>query len=196
ARVIWWGPAGPPTDHCTSAWVEVEPFEYTYTIDLTTAPLETGTLDGQVTCGPHGHPGPRRTTSPSSASFPTSCLSRPAGPSAAAPFAPTCESRPNVSVQSAASGDGRLRVTVTASGAGNPLQALRFSQTSNALIDITGGRTGSTGNFSLGLTPGTLSYTFFLRRATAGQAATAPFTVTDGCGEWPTLAGGGPSAPF
>ena len=39
-----------------SAWVEVEPFEYTYSIDLTTAPVETGTLGGQVTCGPQGHP--------------------------------------------------------------------------------------------------------------------------------------------
>ena len=33
-----------------------------------------------------------------------------------------------------------------------------------------------------------------LQRTTAGQAAIVHFEVTDGCGGWPTFAGGGPSA--
>jgi hypothetical protein len=36
--------------------------------------------------------------------------------------------------------------------------------------------------------------TFLVGRATAGQAATVSFTVTDGCGDFPTFVGGGPSA--
>jgi hypothetical protein len=33
-----------------------------------------------------------------------------------------------------------------------------------------------------------------VRRATAGQGTTVPLVVTDSCGEWPTLVGGGPGA--
>jgi hypothetical protein len=33
-----------------------------------------------------------------------------------------------------------------------------------------------------------------VRHVAAGQAATVELTVTDGCGAWPTLVGGGPSA--
>ncbi|HEY7059852.1 MAG TPA: hypothetical protein VII06_00125 [Chloroflexota bacterium] len=33
-----------------------------------------------------------------------------------------------------------------------------------------------------------------VHRLTPGQAATVELTVTDGCGAWPTLVGGGPSA--
>jgi hypothetical protein len=287
ARVLWWGPAGPPHDHCTSAWAVVEPYEYTYTIDLATAPIETGTSGGQIACGPQGKPWkdatnvtefrfdphevpqptgwsvsdikltgiqegtssltiqwgvtepnsgqpitvklgyrpantsgaptPIATVSDGSTSYTWDTSSIPRGvydivatiddglnaiqrsssaPFTTSPVASPCEPRPNVSVQSAPSGDGRLKVTVTASSPGNPLQAIAFGQTNNALIDISGGRTGSTGGFAQALTPGTLSYSFFLRRATAGQAATAPFTVTDGCGEWKSFAGGGTAAPF
>jgi hypothetical protein len=33
-----------------------------------------------------------------------------------------------------------------------------------------------------------------LQRTTAGQAATVHIEVTDGCGTWPSFAGGGPDA--
>jgi hypothetical protein len=33
-----------------------------------------------------------------------------------------------------------------------------------------------------------------LHRVTSGAASTAELTVTDGCGDWPTFVGGGPSA--
>ena len=288
ARVLWWGPQGPPTDHCTSAWLVVEPYDFTYSVDLTTIPLETGTLDGQVTCGPQGHAWPQATNvtefrfdphevpqptgwsvdfikltgvqegisslnitwtvkdpdpnqtvkvdlfyspvntgqnltqittdvpaSSGSYTWDTSAIPRgtyyvvakvkdganttvraSSAPFTTNPIASPCEPRPNVTVRSEASGDGRLKVTVNASSPGNPLQAIRFDQTNGALIDIPGGRTGSTGNFTQAITQGSTSYTFFLRRTVAGQSATAPFFVTDNCGEWKTLAGGGASAPF
>ena len=37
---------------------------------------------------------------------------------------------------------------------------------------------------------------FQVKRETAGAATTLPFIVTDGCGTWNSLAGGGPSAGF
>ena len=107
-----------------------------------------------------------------------------------------CTPRPNIGVRSEANGDNRLKVTVTASSASNPLQSIRFDNTRGALIDITGDQTGSTGGITKSLPPGTTSFTFFLRRSAAGQPATAPFTVVDSCGDWRTLAGGGVNAPF
>jgi hypothetical protein len=107
-----------------------------------------------------------------------------------------CTPRPKVTVNTAPSGDGRLRVTVTTSGAGNGMQSIRFNATNKALLDVPGGPTGSTGNFVHQLTGSPTSFSFFMRRQEAGQAATSNFTVVDACGDWPTLAGGGPTAPF
>jgi len=76
------------------------------------------------------------------------------------------------------------------------LQSIRFGQGAGALVDVTGGPTGSAGGFTQTLPPATVSYAFFLRRAAAGQSATMSFTVVDGCGDWPSLAGGGAAAPF
>ena len=55
-----------------------------------------------------------------------------------------------------------------------------------------GGLTDSAGNTTLALS-GT-SFTFTVRRVTAGAATTVPFVVTDSCGAWPSLVGGGPNA--
>ena len=44
------------------------------------------------------------------------------------------------------------------------------------------------------LPPGTTQVSFTVRRVTAGQGTTVPLTVVDGCGEWSTIVGGGPSA--
>ena len=49
--------------------------------------------------------------------------------------------------------------------------------------------------FVVSVTPGTTTYTFYVRRATAGQATTITFGVRDNCGiVWPSLVGGGPTA--
>jgi hypothetical protein len=105
--------------------------------------------------------------------------------------------RPRVEVTTEASG-GRLTVTIrseTLAGGGstNAIQALRFGAGSNVLIDV-GATTGRTGSFTSILSPVSTQTSFVLRQAAAGQAATVPLTVVDGCGDWPTVVGGGASA--
>lgn len=112
---------------------------------------------------------------------------------------PTPFPRPNVGVQVAPSG-GTLQSTITARDAGcaggnNQLFALQFTRLANATVDV--------GNplIATVATPTTVplashpaSVPLTLRRVTAGQAATVELTVTDGCGAWPTIVGGGPTA--
>jgi len=104
----------------------------------------------------------------------------------------TCSPRPTVSITSTPAAGGRLQVTISPSGNAR-LLSLQVGAAANALIDING-QTNLTGNMTVTLPPETVSLTFFVRHATAGQATTVPLTVTDGCGTWPTLVGGGPSA--
>jgi hypothetical protein len=111
--------------------------------------------------------------------------------------ASACSPRPPVSVTTQKPGDGRLQVAVTAGtqapNGSNRLTELRFGASTNALIDVAG-QTGRSGAFTVPLAERSTSVTFFVRRATAGQATTVPLTVVDGCGEWPTVVGGGASA--
>ena len=110
-----------------------------------------------------------------------------------------CSPRPAVTVTSQQTGDGRLQVTVTAGIQGpngaNRLTELRFGVGTNALVDLAG-QSGRSGAFTVPLADRPTSLTFFVRRATAGQATSLPVTVVDGCGEWPTLVGGGIGAGF
>jgi hypothetical protein len=86
-------------------------------------------------------------------------------------------------------------VTITADSAANAsLQALHFGPTNGALVDVPGGQSGATGTFTVSLPASTQQTTFTVRRAVEGQGATVPLVVTDSCGEWPTLLGGGPTA--
>jgi len=110
------------------------------------------------------------------------------------PPANTCSPRPPVQVTSAPDGAGHLRVTVTATGLGTPLSALHFGTATNAQIDAPGAPPGASGPFDVATPAGATSYTFVVRRATAGQGVQVPFTVADACGNWPTFVGGGPSA--
>jgi uncharacterized repeat protein (TIGR01451 family) len=118
----------------------------------------------------------------------------PTSPPTATSVVTACQPRAAIGVSSVDNGDGRLRVTVTAGGAGNTLQTISFTTDSqfvpNALIEA--GTTGRQAPFSV--TPNSASYTFYVRRVNAGQAATVPFTVQDGCGSWPTFVGGGAAA--
>jgi hypothetical protein len=111
--------------------------------------------------------------------------------------ATACSPRPPITVDTHPTGDGRLQVTVTADTQGpngaNRLSELRFGAGTNVLVDIAG-QSGRVGPFTVSLTGTPTSGTFFVRRATPGQATTAPLTVVDSCGEWPTFVGGGPSA--
>jgi len=110
------------------------------------------------------------------------------------PPASTCSPRPPIQVTTVPESPGRLRVTVTATGPGSPLSALHFGAASNAQIDAPGAAPGATGPFDVATPAGASSYTFVVRRTTAGQGVNVPFTVTDACGNWPTFVGGGPSA--
>jgi hypothetical protein len=95
-------------------------------------------------------------------------------------------------VRTARSGDGRLLVTVGASGTNNWLTALRFTQTTNAFVDLPG-QSGQSGSFTISLPSGTTSTQFWLRH-TSASAATAQVTVVDRCGDWRTFVGGGAGA--
>jgi hypothetical protein len=99
-----------------------------------------------------------------------------------------------VAVTSTPDGSGGLRVTVATSGSGGAISALQFGAATNAQITAPGAPPNAAGNFNVSPPAGAASFTFTVRRTTAGQATQVPFTVTDACGSWPTFAGGGPSA--
>jgi hypothetical protein len=151
----------------------------TATPTITTTPTVTSTPTRTLTATP------TRTTTPTATATPNPC---------------TAANR--VSVQGQASGDGRLRVTVTANGAGNSLQAISFTndpQTSgNASIDAPPPASPLLNAWpppqTITLSGSPTTYTFYVRRTTAGQAATVSLTVFDGCSTWPSVVGGGPNA--
>jgi hypothetical protein len=103
-----------------------------------------------------------------------------------------CSPRPRVLVQSASQGDGRLRITLTATsnlGTQNTLMGIVWNALNNASVE---GLLGATpGNqTSLNSVP---SATFFVRPSVTGASATVQLAVIDGCGSWPTFVGGGPN---
>ena len=108
-----------------------------------------------------------------------------------------CVARPDVQVQVTPDRPGRLKVTVTAASIapapGNLIWSIRLGAGANAIIDDAT-HTGASGPFTVTSANGMASYTFFVNRVTAGQAATVPLTIVDYYGEFPTVVGGGPSA--
>jgi hypothetical protein len=144
-------------------------------------PKSSVTAYQQATTGP---PPPTATPTPTATLIPTPT------PTPVPP--PTCTPRPRVSLQTARSGDGRLLVTISASGANNWLTALRFTQTTGVLVDLPG-QSGQSGSFSVGLPSGQTSTQFWLRRTSTG-VATAQLIVVDRCGDWRTFVGGGSGA--
>jgi len=124
--------------------------------------------------------------------------------------APACSPRPRVVVQVAPNGAGRLHVTLTPSTnpgqAANQIQAVRLGTLQNAAVDVPvqpgvpAAQNGLTSGAQVGLTGPVASLNLVVRRVpppgiTTPVAFTAPMTVTDGCGAWPTLAGGGTGVP-
>ena len=103
----------------------------------------------------------------------------------------------NIGVQSAANGDGRLRVTLTDNIVGRRLVSVSVGAANNALVDAPSPAqpvlTAAMPPGSISLPSGTTSYTFYVRRETEGRTH-LPFTVTDNCGSWPSFAGGGRNA--
>ena len=107
-----------------------------------------------------------------------------------------CFPRPNVSVQAAPDGAGRLRVVVIA-GSGS-LTKIQFGTAirplSNAQVSVQNGPANVASGQILTPTVGTTQIVFFVTRPTAGQPSTVPLIVTDGCGAWTTFVGGGAQA--
>jgi hypothetical protein len=115
----------------------------------------------------------------------------------------SCTPRPPIVVRTALSGDGRLAVTVSATGqeVGNRLTGLQFGSdagtpNTNALIDLPGVGNGHAAPETVAVPGAPATYTFYVRRQAPGAAVTVPVTVTDGCGPWRTIVGGGTGAGF
>jgi hypothetical protein len=89
-------------------------------------------------------------------------------------------------------------VVITARNAGcfpnNQLVQLQFTALANAGIQLPGDTTVHQAPFTVPIPPGNAQTAFTTIRLTPGQAATATFLVTDGCGGWPAFVGGGPNA--
>ena len=113
------------------------------------------------------------------------------------PPATSCSPRPAFAVQAVPASRGELRVTVTAGtpagAAGNTVRAIRLGTSANARVDLTGRGLVADGQL-VQLAASTRQATLVVRRTTPGVATTVPLILTDDCGEWQTLVGGGPAA--
>jgi uncharacterized protein YkwD len=108
-----------------------------------------------------------------------------------------CTPRPTFSVRTSPSGPGVLAVTVSAGTsagtANNTLRAIRVGSVVNGTVEISGRGPVASGT-TVTMAAGTQQATLLVHRAASGAATTAPLVLTDACGDWPTLVGGGPSA--
>ena len=108
-----------------------------------------------------------------------------------------CGPRPRVQTTPVAGG-GKLQVHVEALAMptvqNNALRQLRFGAFQNARVILNGQPIASGQTFTVADPANTHGVDFTIERVTPGQAAMVPFTVVDGCGEWPTFVGGGPTA--
>jgi hypothetical protein len=111
--------------------------------------------------------------------------------SEAAPAAQaTCSPRPRVVVTNSPTPTG-LSVSVSATGAGNSLQRITFGALRNGVIDVAGVVTGAGSGFSYAVPAGATQTAFTVRATDTNQVVQIPFTVRDGCGDWPTFVGTG-----
>lgn len=109
------------------------------------------------------------------------------------PPIPSCVPRPSI-VSNVTAGGGALQVRVQSATAGLALRQIRFGTFQNAIVTMNG--QAITSGQTVTLPAGTASAELQVRRLAAGQSTTVPFTVVDGCGEWPTFVGGGAGASF
>ncbi len=131
---------------------------------------------------------------------------RPEPNGSVAPVAQTvsCNPRPRVTVQSEPAliplssgiigppGVDALLVTVSTTGAGKGIRALRFTATNNATVTVLDANDHGAPyevTYPSGNEPARV--TFALWRQDIGQASFARLVVVDACGEWPTFVGRG-----
>jgi hypothetical protein len=186
----------------------------TRTPSPTASVTSTSTLTPQPTGTRTATSTPTASASPSGTSTPTVTAT------ATRSLTPTTTPTPrgngrHVHLAVAPAGNGSLQVTVTADtsdcASSNQLTALQFGNSAlgtDAVVDLpqlTGisvvpplaaaaNFEGRRGSFTVNWPAGTQQATFTVRRLTANQPTTLPFTVIDGCGTWPTFVGGGSSA--
>jgi hypothetical protein len=100
------------------------------------------------------------------------------------------------------SGDKSLTATLSARPSCGPIQQVVFGNAgqsfANARVAISapaGGPSDQTTGFTYTPPTGTTAVSLTVQRVTpSGGATVTPIVMTDGCGEWKTLVGGGPSA--
>jgi type 1 glutamine amidotransferase len=136
---------------------------------------------------------------------PTSgCDSAPATltPTAAPTATPTpmpigCSARPRVSLDVSRPRSGALDVVIAANDndilIGNRLQRVAFSRITNGSVTI-GSLADRRSPFVAALSPAVRATRFTVDRIDALRPIHVDLVVTDGCGNWPTFVGGGPSA--
>src|SRR5262249_37781052 len=146
---------------------------------------------------------PTRTRTPTATATATSthATTATATPTQSPTSAPTATPypRPNVGLLVAPS-TGLPQAPAMARDAGcaqgnNQLQALQFTRVTNATVDVGSpviATVATPTTVPLPTHPPSISLT--VHRTASGQATTVELVVTDGCGTWPTLIGGGPGA--
>ncbi|HEY7063906.1 MAG TPA: hypothetical protein VII06_20675 [Chloroflexota bacterium] len=161
-------------------------------VTLTTTPLPVATTT------PTPLPGMTVTSTASATAGPTRAPTPTSSPTPGACWPPGHCKHGDVQMAPVA---GTLQATVTASaadcaGGNNQLQALQFTRLTNATVDVATapGTTVRTTPQTVPLPSHPAAIQLTVHRVAAGQAATVELAVTDGCGTWPTLVGGGPSA--
>ena len=108
-----------------------------------------------------------------------------------------CAPRPRVQAAPAPAGrklQAHVESTPLNTQQTNPLKQLKFGTFQNAKVTLNGQTIASGQTVAVPAAATTIN--FAVERATPGQATTVPFTVVDGCGEWPTFVGGGTAAGF
>jgi N-acetylneuraminic acid mutarotase len=113
------------------------------------------------------------------------------------PPAPTlCNPRPNVAVTTARGAPGNMTTTISTQTSPatptNSLSSIRFTRIVNAAVLVNGSPMAV--DQPIPLPTGTTQVVVETSRQSPGAATTVAFAVTDACGEWPSLVGGGPGA--
>jgi hypothetical protein len=108
-----------------------------------------------------------------------------------------CGPRPRV-VQTVTPSGGTLQVhlasTLQNGGGSNSLSQVRVGTFQNATVTVNSQAVSSGQTITLPANAQTFDFT--VAKVTAGQPAQVPFTVVDGCGDFPSFVGGGTGAGF
>jgi hypothetical protein len=99
--------------------------------------------------------------------------------------------RPKVTSTVTKQGNGQLQVDLATATGGGYLHSIEITKVTNATVGFQGGQQGVTGAFTFNADAGATSQRLTVQRVGGGSFA-VQMTVTDGCGAWKTLVGGGP----